>query len=471
MYGPEYESKFDLKMSTKVGKILAVDDNEDILFALKLLLKQHVELITTVNDPEQIPKLLSEEDYDVILLDMNFTKDAISGQEGFDWLAKIMELDPDAVVCFITAYGDAEKAVKAIKAGATDFILKPWQNEKLLATISSSVKLRRSRMEAKGLKSRQQEISALYDQPFHEFIGSSPEMQKVFNTIKKVAATDANVLILGENGTGKELVARALHRNSTRQDEVFISVDLGSIAETLFESELFGHEKGAFTDAAKMKQGRFEIAHGGTLFLDEIGNLSLPMQTKLLTVIERREVTRVGSNKPIPVNVRLICATNTDIHDMVSENNFRQDLLYRINTVEIDLPPLRERTGDIPLLVEHFLKIYSKKYKKNIKGLSAEALKNLNQYQWPGNVRELQHAIERALIMSEGNQLEADDFLLSSSGSKVGEIELDTYNLEDIEKSIINKVLKQHQGNITQAASDLGLTRTSLYRRMEKYDL
>jgi DNA-binding NtrC family response regulator len=458
-------------MSTKVGKILAVDDNEDILFALKLLLKQHVELITTVNDPEQIPKLLSEEDYDVILLDMNFTKDAISGQEGFDWLAKIMELDPDAVVCFITAYGDAEKAVKAIKAGATDFILKPWQNEKLLATISSSVKLRRSRMEAKGLKSRQQEISALYDQPFHEFIGSSPEMQKVFNTIKKVAATDANVLILGENGTGKELVARALHRNSTRQDEVFISVDLGSIAETLFESELFGHEKGAFTDAAKMKQGRFEIAHGGTLFLDEIGNLSLPMQTKLLTVIERREVTRVGSNKPIPVNVRLICATNTDIHDMVSENNFRQDLLYRINTVEIDLPPLRERTGDIPLLVEHFLKIYSKKYKKNIKGLSAEALKNLNQYQWPGNVRELQHAIERALIMSEGNQLEADDFLLSSSGSKVGEIELDTYNLEDIEKSIINKVLKQHQGNITQAASDLGLTRTSLYRRMEKYDL
>ena len=390
-------------MSTKVGRVLAVDDNEDILFALKLLLKQHVELITTVNEPEQIPKLLADEDYDVILLDMNFTKDAISGQEGFDWLAKIMELDPDAVVCFITAYGDAEKAVKAIKAGATDFILKPWQNEKLLATISSSIKLRRSRMEAKGLKSRQQEISAVYDQPFHEFIGDSAEMQKVFITIKKVAATDANVLILGENGTGKELVARALHRNSVRKDEVFISVDLGSIAETLFESELFGHEKGAFTDANKMKQGRFEIAHGGTLFLDEIGNLSLPMQTKLLTVIERREVTRVGSTKPIPVNVRLICATNIDIHDMVNDNNFRQDLLYRINTVEIDLPPLRERTGDIPHLVEHFLKIYSKKYKKSIRGINLEALKTLNQYQWPGNVRELQHAIERAIIMSEGN--------------------------------------------------------------------
>ncbi|HEC42908.1 MAG TPA: sigma-54-dependent Fis family transcriptional regulator [Bacteroides sp.] len=458
-------------MSTKVGKILAVDDNEDILFALKLLLKQHVEVITTVNEPEDIPKVLSEEDYDVILLDMNFTKDAISGQEGFDWLRKILEIDPDAVVCFITAYGDAEKAVKAIKAGATDFILKPWQNEKLLATISSSIKLRRSRMEAKGLKSRQQEISAVYDQPFHEFIGSSPEMQKVFTTITKVAATDANILILGENGTGKELVARALHRNSVRKDEVFITVDLGSIAETLFESELFGHEKGAFTDASKMKQGRFEIAQGGTLFLDEIGNLSLPMQTKLLTVIERREVTRVGSNKPISVGVRLICATNIDIHDMVSDNKFRQDLLYRINTVEIHIPPLRERTGDIPLLVDHFLKIYTKKYKKNVRGINSDALKILSQYQWPGNVRELQHAIERAIIMSEGNQLEGEDFLLSASGGKVGEIELDTYNLEDIEKSIINKVLKQHQGNITQAASDLGLTRTSLYRRMEKYDL
>ncbi len=458
-------------MSNKFGKILAVDDNEDILFALKLLLKQHVEVITTVNDPERIPNVLKEEDFDVILLDMNFTKDAISGQEGFDWLAKILEIDPDAVVCFITAYGDAEKAVKAIKAGATDFILKPWQNEKLLATISSSIKLKRSRKEASGLRSKQQEISAVYDQPFHEFIGNSLEMQKVFNTVTKVAATDANILILGENGTGKELVARALHRNSFHKDEVFISVDLGSIAETLFESELFGHEKGAFTDAKKMKQGRFEIAHGGTLFLDEIGNLSLPMQTKLLTVIERREVIRVGNNRPIPVEVRLICATNIDIHDMVQENKFRQDLLYRINTVEIHLPPLRERTGDIPLLVDHFLKIYSKKYKKNIKGISSNAIKTLNQYHWPGNVRELQHAIERAIIMSDGTQLEGEDFLLSAPNKKFGELELDTYNLENIEKSIINKVLKQHQGNITQAASDLGLTRTSLYRRMEKYDI
>ena len=458
-------------MSNKIGKILAVDDNEDILFALKLLLKQHVETITTLNEPADIPDLLGKESFDVILLDMNFTKDAISGQEGFDWLAKILEIDPDAVVVFITAYGDAEKAVKAIKSGATDFVLKPWQNEKLLATISSSVKLKRSRLEAKGLKSRQQEITAVYDQPFHEFIGNSPEMQQVFNTIKKVATTDANILILGESGTGKELVARALHRNSARKDEVFISVDLGSIAETLFESELFGHEKGAFTDAKKTKQGRFEIADGGTLFLDEIGNLSPTLQTKLLTVIERREVIRVGSNRPIPVDVRLICATNINILDMVSENNFRQDLLYRINTVEVHLPPLRERTGDIPVLADHFLKIYSKKYKKNIRNISAAAGKKLAQYQWPGNVRELQHAIERGIIMSDSGSLEEDDFLLQSVSQKVGDLELDTYNLDDIEKTIINKVLKQYQGNITQAATELGLTRTSLYRRMEKYDL
>ncbi len=458
-------------MNDKTGKILAVDDNEDILFALKLLLKQHVELIHTINNPQQINELLKKESYDVILLDMNFTKDAISGQEGFDWLEKILDLDPTAVVVFITAYGDAEKAVKAIKSGATDFVLKPWQNEKLLATISSSVKLHRSRLEADSLRMRQKEISTILDQPFHEFIGNSPEMQQVFATIQKVAATDANVLILGENGTGKELVARALYRNSLRKDEVFISVDLGSISETLFESELFGHEKGAFTDAKNEKAGRFEIASGGTLFLDEIGNLSMPLQTKLLTVIERREVTRVGANKPKEIDVRLICATNNDIHQMVGENLFRQDLLYRINTVEIILPPLRERTGDIPLLADHFTKVYSKKYKKVIRGISPAAIKKLNLYHWPGNVRELQHAIERAIIMSDSALLEPDDFMLSPSSKKTNEMELDTYNLDEVERNIITKVLKQYQGNITQAASELGLTRTSLYRRMEKYDL
>ncbi len=458
-------------MNEKLGKILAIDDNEDILFALKLLLKNHVELINTETDPEKIPELLQNDTYDVILLDMNFTKDAISGQEGFHWLNKIMEIDPDSVVVFITAYGDAEKAVKAIKSGATDFVLKPWQNEKILATISSAIKLRRSKSEATDLRKKQKEISAIQDQPFHEFIGNSPEMQQVFSTIQKVAKTDANILILGENGTGKELVARALHRNSLRKDEVFISVDLGSIAETLFESELFGHMKGSFTDAKKDKPGRFEIASGGTLFLDEIGNLSLPMQAKSLTVLERREITRVGANKANKIDVRLICATNNNIHQMVQDESFRQDLLYRVNTVEIYLPPLRERTGDIPLLADHFQAIYSKKYRKNIKGISADALKKLTQYQWPGNVRELQHALERAIIMSDSDVLQLDDFLLSTRSEKTTEIEIDTYNLEDIEKNIIVKVLKQNQGNVTQAATVLGLTRTSLYRRMEKYGL
>jgi DNA-binding NtrC family response regulator len=456
---------------TKIGKVLAVDDNQDILFALKLLLKPHVELIDTISKPEAIAEYLNKEDYDVILLDMNFTKDAISGQEGFDALEKILEIDKDAVVVFITAYGDAEKAVRSIKAGATDFVLKPWQNEKLLATVSASVKLRRSRRENSSLRSKQKEISQVMDQPFSDFIGSSPEMQKVFTTIQKVAATDANILILGENGTGKELVARAIHRNSLRKDEIFISVDLGSITETLFESELFGYEKGAFTDAKKEKAGRFEVASGGSLFLDEIGNLSLQFQTKLLTVLERREIVRVGATRPKPIDVRLICATNNNIHQMVSENSFRQDLLYRINTVEIHLPPLRERTGDIPLLTNHYIKIYAKKYKKNIKGISANALKKMNQYSWPGNVRELQHAIERAIIMSDGNILEPDDFILTTQSNKSSEVELNTFNLDDVEKMIIMKVLKQYQGNITQAAQELGITRTSLYRRMEKYDL
>ncbi len=458
-------------MLEKSGKILIVDDNEDILFALKLLLKPYTESITSLNSPEKIPEYLKSEYFDVILLDMNFSKDAISGQEGFDWLEKILSIDPDAVVVFITAYGDAEKAVTAMKSGATDFVLKPWQNEKLLATVSASIKLRRSRLETDSLRNRQKEMCAMLDQPFQDFIGESEAMKQVFTTIKKVAKTDANILILGENGTGKELVARALYRNSLRKDEVFINVDLGSITETLFESELFGHEKGAFTDAKKEKPGRFEIASKGTLFLDEIGNLSLPLQTKLLTVIERREVTRVGANKPISVNVRLICATNNDLYELVGKNLFRQDLLYRINTVEIHLPPLRERVDDISILANHFLKNYSKKYKKSVKGINSAALKKLMHYSWPGNVRELQHAIERALIMCESNFLEPEDFILTPPKKQGSEQEFETFNLDDIEKNIILKVLKQNQGNITQAAQELGLTRTSLYRRMEKYEL
>ncbi|TLX76018.1 sigma-54-dependent Fis family transcriptional regulator [Labilibacter sediminis] len=457
-------------MQKKIGKILAIDDNEDILFALKLLLKSHFEVVRTESDPSNIQSILTKETFDVILLDMNFTKDAISGQEGFFWLSKILEIDPLAVVLFITAYGDVEKSVKAIKAGATDFILKPWQNEKILATISSAVKLRQSRNEVQDLKEKQHEMNTILDQPFADFIGVSPGMQRVFNTIKKVAQTDANVLILGENGTGKELVARALHRNSPRNDEGFISVDLGALSETLFESELFGHVKGAFTDAKTDRPGRFELANKGTIFLDEIGNLSLPFQAKLLTVLERREVIRVGANKPKPIDIRLISATNMSLKDMAGQDEFRMDLLYRLNTVEIELPPLRERPEDIPVLAEHFLNIFSKKYKKQAK-LSRNAINKLLHYPWPGNVREFQHVLERAVILSDTSTLNEEDLQLSQPKASSDGFELETYNLEEVEKSIIDKVLRMNRGNISKAANELGLTRTSLYRRMEKYGL
>ena len=453
------------------GNILAIDDNEDILFALKLLLKPHVQNIDMLSSPELIMSTLAKKDYDVLLLDMNFTQDAISGQEGFYWLEKIMDTYPNAIVLFITAYGDTEKAVKAIKAGATDFILKPWQNDKILATISSALKLAESKKENKKLKRKQQGLSAVINRPSEEFIGNSSAMQEVFSTIRKVAETDANVLILGENGTGKELVARALHKNSLRKDEIFISVDLGSISETLFESELFGHEKGSFTDAVKERTGRFEIASGGTLFLDEIGNLSLPLQTKLLRAIEEREITRVGSNKTIPVDVRLICATNNNIHQLLDEHKFRQDLLYRINTVEIHMPPLRERVSDIPLLINYFLKIYTKKYRKNIQNINPEAIKCLKEYVWPGNVRELQHSLERAVILSDQDTLERSDFMLSTHARSTESMEYKSLNLEEIEKQVIQLALKKRTGNVTHAAGDLGLTRNALYRRMEKYGL
>jgi len=455
----------------KIGKILAVDDNEDILFSLRLLLKPNVEKIVTSNTASSIPELLLNEDFDVILLDMNFTKDAISGNEGFFWLKKILEIDPEAVVLFITAYGDIEKSVRAIKEGASDFILKPWQNEKLLATLNSALQLRKSKKEIEQLKSRAKAINNFNNRTFKDFIGDSAEMQKVYTSISKVAATDASVLILGENGTGKELVARALHNNSNRLDEAFISVDLTSISESLFESELFGHLKGSFTDAKVDRPGRFEIASGGTLFLDEIGNLPMPLQAKILTVLERREVIRVGSNKAIPIDIRLICATNMPLHQMIEEGKFRQDLLYRINTVEIDLPPLRERYGDIPLLAAHFFRIYTKKYKKPLRGFTKEAIKRLSEGEWPGNVRELQHVIERSVIMTETEWINPDDLQMRILNKPAEAFELENYDLDKVEKTIIVKVMKMHQGNISKAASELGLTRTSLYRRMEKYGL
>lgn len=463
----------DIMTESKSGKILIVDDNEDLLKAAKMYLKRHFAQVDIEKNPEAITNILSNENYDVILLDMNFTKDVSSGSEGYYWLEKILEIDPSSVVVLITAYGDVQMAVRAIKAGATDFVLKPWENEKLLATIYSSLRLRESRNEIESLRIKNKEINQALNEKFSDIIGQSQPMQRIFQTIERVAHTDANVLILGENGTGKELIARAIHRNSSRKHESFVSVDLGSITETLFESELFGHKKGAFTDAKEDRAGRFELANKGTLFLDEIGNLSMPLQAKLLAVLQNRRVSRVGANKETPVDIRLICATNMPLYDMVKENRFRQDLLYRINTIEVEIPPLRDRFEDIPLLATHYLKHYSNKYGKGLNKLSDAAMTRLNKHNWPGNIRELQHAIERAVILSNSSVLQPDDFNFNVNTNKDTEqqLNLEQFNLEEVEKILIRKVLKKYNGNITQAAGELGLTRSSLYRRLEKYGL
>ena len=392
-----------------LGKILIVDDNEDVLFALNLLLEPLSEKIKVATTPDRIEYFMTTFQPDLILLDMNFSRDAISGQEGFESLEQILKADPQAIVIFMTAYSDTDKAVRAIKAGATDFIPKPWEKEKLLATLSSGMKLRRSGKEVKALK-EQIEVLSGQTGPESDIIGESPAMKEVFATIGKLSETDANILILGENGTGKDVFAHLLYRCSPRYGKPFVTIDLGSIPEQLFESELFGYEKGAFTDARRAKSGRMEVATGGTLFLDEIGNLSLPMQAKLLTAIEKRQITRLGSTQAVPIDVRLICATNNDIRQMVDEANFRQDLLYRINTVEVHIPPLRERGNDIILLAEYFLNRYGRKYKKEIRGLTREAKNKLLKYAWPGNVRELQHAVERAVILGEGSLLKPENF-------------------------------------------------------------
>ncbi|MEQ8245832.1 sigma-54 dependent transcriptional regulator [Fulvivirga sp.] len=461
--------------SSKSGRILIVDDNEDLLKAAKIFLKRHFAIVDLEKNPEAIPTLIQNDDYDVILLDMNFTKDVSSGKEGYYWLEKILDIDPSAVVVLITAYGDVQMAVKAIKAGATDFVLKPWENEKLLATLFSAMRLRETKLEVQDLRSKQKQINLQINDRYDNIIGQSPAIRKMFETIDRVAATDANVIILGENGTGKELVARAIHNNSSRKDQVFINVDLGSVSETLFESELFGHKKGAFTDAKEDRAGRFEIANGGTLFLDEIGNLSMPLQAKLLTVLQNRRVSRVGSNKEVEIDIRLLCATNMPLYDMVKENKFRQDLLYRINTIEIELPPLRDRFEDVPLLANHFLHFYNKKYNKQVSKISEAALTRMQKHNWPGNIRELQHSLERAIIMSNSQVLQPEDFNFNSSQPQTPidaeNVMLDQFKLEEVEKILIRKVLKKYNGNITQAASELGLTRSSLYRRLEKYGL
>lgn len=454
------------------AKILIVDDDEDVLLAAKLFLKQHIQFVHTEKNPENIPDLIRNDNYDLILLDMNFAPDATSGKEGFHWMNKIIELDPSAVVILITGYGDIELAVQGIKEGATNFLLKPWENKKLLATIKTTLQLKKSKNELEDLRSKQKIILADQDQAYANIIGQSEAMEKVLIDVQKVAVTDANVLILGENGTGKELIARAIHRSSNRKDEVFISVDLGAISESLFESELFGFKKGAFTDAKEDRPGRFEAANKGSIFLDEIGNLSLNLQSKLLSVLQNKIVVRLGTNKEIPIDVRFICATNMPLYQMVNENKFRQDLLYRINTVEVHLPALRERTEDIEPLVEHFLENYCKKYKIPKKRISPATLARLQKHTWPGNIRELQHAVERAVIMSESQVLEPQDFFLTQREDDAQDtVSTSNMNLEETEKMLIRKVVDKHGGNISRAAKELGLTRASLYRRIEKYGI
>ncbi|HEX2866734.1 MAG TPA: sigma-54 dependent transcriptional regulator [Ignavibacteriales bacterium] len=457
-------------MEKNNSKVLIVDDDEDVLLAARMLLKPHASFISTEKNPALLLNYLRDDSFDVIFLDMNFSRDTTGGQEGFYWLKEILKAEPSAVVILITAYGDVEKAVRAIKEGATDFILKPWQNEKFLATFFSAMKLRQSRLELDRLKEQQAQLRRDSNRPLNDLVGISPAMEKVFSAILKVAKTDADVLILGENGTGKELVARAVHNNSLRCQEAFVSVDLGSIAPTLFESELFGHVKGAFTNAFEDKPGRFEIASGGTLFLDEIGNIPPELQAKLLTVLQNRQVAKVGSGKYKPIDIRLICATNMPVYEMAEEKQFRQDLLYRINTVEIHVPPLRERKEDIPLLSEYFLSLYARKYHKPELCFDKTVFRMFHNYSWPGNVRELQHAVERAAIMCESDTIVPSDFFLNSKEPQTDEA-LESATLDEMEKMTIKKILIKHNGNITLAAKELGLTRTSLYRRIDKYGL
>ena len=452
------------------SKILIVDDNEDVLFALNLLLKSRVEAVRVATKPERVEHFMKTFDPDVILLDMNFTRDAVSGQEGMDCLEQILRLDIDAVVVFMTAYSDTDKAVRAIKAGATDFIAKPWENDKMLMTLKSAVELRRSRREVKSLKEKVELLKQTTKEEVPDLIGESVAMKGVKDMLERVALTDANVLILGENGTGKDVVARMLKLLSDRRDDPFVTIDLGSVPEQLFESELFGYEKGAFTGANVSKPGRMEVASGGTLFLDEIGNLSLTMQAKLLTALERKEITRVGGTKSKKIDIRLISATNARLGQMVAEGSFRQDLLYRVNTVEIHIPPLRERGEDVLLLADFFLAKFAKKYGKQIRGIGREAKMMLMKYDWPGNVRELQHAVERAVIMADSSVLKPCNFMLQPVEQPVQEFDTDglTMNLEELERDAIERAMRRADGNISRAAELLGITRYTLYRKLNK---
>ncbi len=452
-------------MQLKNASILAVDDDPDVLTAVRLLLKTEAKEVVTERNPENLRWHLSKDAYDLVLLDMNFTSSINTGNEGLFWLKEIKKQRNDAAVIMITAYGDIDLAVRSLKEGAADFVVKPWHNEKLIGILKDALR----RKENKTSLSPGMEADSIIGK---ELLGESELMQEIFHKIEKIAPTDANILILGENGTGKDLVAKAVHQQSLRAGKPFVKVDVGALTETLFESELFGHKKGAFTDAREDRTGRFEAADGGTLFLDEIGNISLQQQAKLLNVLQSRQVTRLGSNEAIPVDIRLICATNLPLNELANENRFRKDLVYRINTVEIMMPPLRKRGNDILLLARHFSKLYSNKYIKPTLEFDSKAVEKLCNYHYPGNVRELQYSIERAVIMADEDVLQAKDIIFSPIESvTVQENEPAELKLSAIEKNTILKVIEKNNGNITRAAKELGLTRTALYRRLSKYDI
>ncbi|MES1189647.1 MAG: sigma-54 dependent transcriptional regulator [Steroidobacter sp.] len=460
-------------MSQSQGRILVVDDDDDVLAAARLLLRRHFSSVQTLNDPSKLPALVDQSSFDVLLLDMNFTIGADSGTEGLDCLSNVLEHDPQAVVVLLTAHSDVELAVEAMKKGAADFVSKPWENDRMVATLMAALNLRRSRLEAAELRERNRGL-AIASHVGGNMIGNSPAMLKVFTAIGRAAPTEANILILGENGTGKELVAREIHRQSQRSGEVFLRVDMGAISPQLFESELFGHSRGAFTDAKQNRTGYFRAATAGTLFLDEIGNVPLYLQSKLLTALERREVVPVGTEKPESINVRLICATNLPPAQLGDESRFRQDLRYRINTVEIHLPALRERKEDIPLLLEHYIAFYCRKYNLPIKRVASSLIDRLAEWPWPGNVRELRHTIERAVVLGEGAILSVEDFPFVDEKAKTAvqiEDSTDISSLDSVEKAAIVRALELHKNNVSRAATALGLTRTSLYRRIEKYGL
>ncbi len=450
-------------MQLKNASILVVDDDVDVLNALRLLLKPKVNSVTVEQNPNNITALISKQHFDVIILDMNFSGLVNTGNEGIFWLNHIKKYSNDIAVILMTAYADIDLAIRGLKEGASDFLVKPWKNEKIITTISTILS---------NKKNDTVSISAL-NANSTDIVGESDVMNDVFVKLKKIAPTDANVLVLGENGTGKDLIARALHDNSNRKHKPFVKVDVGALTASLFESELFGYKKGAFTDAREDRKGRFEMANGGTLFLDEIGNISLGQQVRLLTVLQNRQVTPLGSNDSIPIDIRLICATNLEPEVLADEKKFRKDLIYRINTVDIIIPPLRQRGTDVTLLAKHFVDVYAEKYNKPNFSFGKGFLSKLKQHDFPGNVRELQYVLERAVIMTDGNELNADDLVFSSieRSTKTTSLETSSLKLDDLEKNAIIKVLEKHKGNVSKSAKELGITRTALYRRLEKYEL